>query len=407
MSTEVFNPSKVKAVMSDIASEFDALSKLIETTNTLVTTALGSPDKAVYGDAGNKILATWDENCSTLSSFIKIYDNWSLMAVSIAREYGELDKGTAKVKDADAEALKTVADNNRTTWLKTPEGSKGYVGSTNSYINAASGTRVTEKSDLKNMRVVDRGNGLTEYYSLDGKLLGIKRNGQYYDANGRKIDSKDLRYKAISDDKLKKSQVALKSSINTKHSELKERDKKREEAAAASEWAIGPYDSILHMNQHEANSGDKERQRRIAFLGGMKGSDAEQRAMMTNIKVPVWDGTKETTITLFVNKKLVNNYQKAFREVCDLRFPIKVNPSQSANCAYAWNHYRPGGERSDHAYGGTFDINTADNFGTGKNNQYSLRNRPDVVKAFEKQGFFWGGNWESGKDDMHFSFTGY
>ena len=229
MSTEVFNPSKVKAVMSDIASEFDALSKLIETTNTLVTTALGSPDKAVYGDAGNKILATWDENCSTLSSFIKIYDNWSLMAVSIAREYGELDKGTAKVKDADAEALKTVADNNRTTWLKTPEGSKGYVGSTNSYINAQSGTRVTEKSDLKNMRVVDRGNGLTEYYSLDGKLLGIKRNGQYYDANGRKIDSKDLRYKAISDDELKKAQTTLKGNIDAKHKELAKRDKERTE----------------------------------------------------------------------------------------------------------------------------------------------------------------------------------
>ena len=229
MSTEVFNPSKVKAVMSDIASEFDALSKLIETTNTLVTTALGSPDKAVYGDAGNKILATWDENCSTLSSFIKIYDNWSLMAVSIAREYGELDKGTAKVKDADAEALKTVADNNRTTWLKTPEGSKGYVGSTNSYINAASGTKVTEKSDLKNMRVVDRGNGLTEYYSLDGKLLGIKRNGQYYDANGRKIDSKDLRYKAISDDELKKAQTTLKGNIDAKHKELAKRDKERTE----------------------------------------------------------------------------------------------------------------------------------------------------------------------------------
>ena len=43
------------------------------------------------------------------------------------------------------------------------------------------------------MRVVDRGNGLTEYYSLDGKLLGIKRNGQYYDANGKKIDTHEKR----------------------------------------------------------------------------------------------------------------------------------------------------------------------------------------------------------------------
>ena len=71
-TTEVFNASQVKSVMSEIGSEFSDLSSLVEETNSLVTSALGSPDKAVYGDAGNKILATWDENCSTLSSFINI-----------------------------------------------------------------------------------------------------------------------------------------------------------------------------------------------------------------------------------------------------------------------------------------------------------------------------------------------
>ena len=174
----------------------------------------------------------------------------------------------------------------------------------------------------------------------------------------------------------------------------------------ASEWSVDT-NSIKHMNEEKSGSGYAERQRRIDYLGGMKSTESEQRKMMTTIQVPVWDGEKETTMPLTVNKKLVDNYMAAFREVCDLKFPVKTDTSQNAFCAYAWNHYRPGGERSDHAYGGTFDINTKDNFGSGNGSKYSLRSRPDVVAAFEKQGFFWGGNWDSSKDDMHFSFTGY
>ena len=417
-TTEVFNASQVKSVMSEIGSEFSDLSSLVEETNSLVTSALGSPDKAVYGDAGNKILATWDENCSTLSSFINIFNNWSLVAVSVASEYGKLDTGTAKVEGTDLEAFKAISGANKTTWLKTSEGASNYTGSKNSYMDPTTNNIVSEQSSLSNRREITytdaSGNKITEYYNLAGVLMGIKKNGKLYDANGKSVSEIGTKDEFERADKIKKAQTSLKDSVKTKHEEevqkekeRKEKEKERKEQAASSDWAIGPYNSILHMNQHEANSGYNERQRRIAFLGGMKSSDSEQRSMMTNIQVPVWNGQNETTINLFVNKKLVDNYQKAFREVCDLKFPIMTNPQQSANCAYSWDHWRPGGERSDHAYGGTFDINTSDNFGRGKNNQYSLRTRPDVVKAFEKQGFFWGGNWESGEDDMHFSFTGY
>jgi len=403
MGTEVFNASQVKSVISDVEAQFSDLASIIEKSNSAVTAALGSPDKAVYGDAGNKILATWDENCSTLNEFIKIFDNWSLMVTSIAKEYGELDSGTAKVDNVDLNAFKAISGANRTTYLSTDSGKSNYKGSKSEYYDYSENAKYVETNDLDKRRVVTKtdqsNNNTVEYEDMAGNKLDVSK----VDSSGKVITKEE----AARLDKVDEAQKTLQSSINTKHTELKKRDKERAEKTAASEWAIGPYNSILHMNQHEANSGYNERQRRIAFLGGMKSSDAAQRAMMTNIKVPVWDGEKETTITLFVNKKLVNNYQRAFREVCNLKFPIKVNPSQSANCAYAWNHWRPGGQRSDHAYGGTFDINTNDNWGRGKNNKYSLRNRPDVVKAFEKQGFFWGGNWEGGEDDMHFSFTGY
>jgi len=403
MGTEVFNASQVKSVISDVEAQFSDLANIIEKSNNAITAALGSPDKAVYGDAGNKILATWDENCSTLNEFIKIFDNWSLMVTSIAKEYGELDSGTAKVDNVDLSSFKAISGANKTTYLSTDSAKSKYEGSKSEYYDFNENAKYVETNDLNKRRVVTKtsqGNNSTIDYE---DMAGNKLNVSSVDSSGRAITKEE----AAQLEKVKEAQKALQSSIKTKHDELAKRDKERKEAAAASEWAIGPYDSILHMNQHEANSGYNERQKRIAFLGGMKSSDSAQRAMMTNIQVPVWDGTKETTITLFVNKKLVNNYQKAFREVCNLKFPIRVNPSQSANCAYAWNHWRPGGERSDHAYGGTFDINTNDNWGRGKNNQYSLRNRPDVVKAFEKQGFFWGGNWEGEEDDMHFSFTGY
>ena len=399
MGTEVFNASQVKSVISDVEAQFADLASVIEKSNSAITTALGSPDKAVYGDAGNKILATWDENCSTLNEFIKIFDNWSLMVTSIAKEYGELDSGTAKVDNVDLSSLKAISGANRTTYLSTDLGKSNYKGSKSEYYDFNENAKYVETNDLDKRRVVTKtdqsNNNTVEYEDMAGNKLNV--------SSGKVITKEE----AARLDKVDEAQKALQSSIKTKHDELAKRDKERKEAAAASEWAIGPYNSILHMNQHEANSGYNERQKRIAFLGGMKSSDSAQRAMMTNIQVPVWDGTKETTISLFVNKKLVNNYQKAFREVCNLKFPIRVNPSQSANCAYAWNHWRPGGERSDHAYGGTFDINTNDNWGRGKNNKYSLRTRPDVVKAFEKQGFFWGGNWEGQEDDMHFSFTGY
>ena len=402
---ELFEHTTVKTVMDKIGEDFSLLSDAIKETNELITTALGSPDKSVYGDAGNKILATWDENCSTLNSFMSIYDSWSTMAVSIAKEFAEFDKGVAVVGDNDAKALKTIADLNKTNWLKTSDGRKNYVGSTVSYIDPETQKEVEEKVGFKQFN--STGGGKSSSEGGDWRIV-TEKDGKIYGTDGKEFSDEDLTKSKEKKEKLSEAQKALKSSVDVKHKELEQRDEEREKKRVeASEWAIGSENSILHMNQKSSNSGYAERQKRIEFLGGMKNSDSAQRAMMTTINVPIWDGSKETTLPLTVNKKLVDNYQKAFREVCDLKFPVKTNPSQNAFCAYAWNHFRPGGERSDHAYGGTFDINTVDNSGSGNGSQYAVRTRPDVIAAFEKQGFFWGGNWESSKDDMHFSFTGY
>ena len=232
-TTEVFNASQVKSVMSEIGSEFSDLSSLVEETNSLVTSALGSPDKAVYGDAGNKILATWDENCSTLSSFINIFNNWSLVAVSVASEYGELDTGTAKVEGTDLEAFKTISGANKTTWLKTSEGASNYTGSKNSYMDPTTNNTVSEQSSLSNRREITytdaNGNKITEYYNLAGELIGIKKNGKLYDANGKSVSEIGTKEELERADKIKKAQTSLKDSVKTKHQELEKRNKERTE----------------------------------------------------------------------------------------------------------------------------------------------------------------------------------
>ena len=222
-TTELFNPSQVKLVMSEISSDFTELSSLIEETNTLITEALGSPDRAVYGDAGNKILATWDENCSTLNSFIKIYDNWSLMAVSIANEYGELDTGTAKVDGTDVEAFKTISGANKTTWLKTPEGASGYTGSTSKYRDAETNKDMEETNSLSGRRQVrDTKTNETEYYNLAGGSLGTAAAG----STSTKIGTRE---ELEREEKVKNAQEALRPIIKTKQEEKEKRDKEREE----------------------------------------------------------------------------------------------------------------------------------------------------------------------------------
>ena len=225
MGTEVFNASQVKSVISDVEAQFADLASVIEKSNTAITTALGSPDKAVYGDAGNKILATWDENCSTLNEFIKIFDNWSLMVTSIAKEYGELDSGTAKVDNVDLSSFKAISGANKTTYLSTDSAKSKYEGSKSEYYDFNENAKYVETNDLNKRRVVTKtsqGNNSTIDYE---DMAGNKLNVSSVDSSGRAITKEE----AAQLEKVKEAQKALQSSIKTKHDELKKRDKERKE----------------------------------------------------------------------------------------------------------------------------------------------------------------------------------
>ena len=143
-------------------------------------------------------------------------------------------------------------------------------------------------------------------------------------------------------------------------------------------------------------------------------TSTEALSHMVTITVPVWDFadssriTKTTKyLTLQVNENMADIYTAIFEEIYNgsEQFPIK-----EIGC-YRWE---PG---SEHMPGLAVDINPNENYectldGTATTGSYwkpgedpySIPADGDVVNAFRKYGFGWGGNWNTKKDYMHFSY---
>jgi hypothetical protein len=73
-----------------------------------------------------------------------------------------------------------------------------------------------------------------------------------------------------------------------------------------------------------------------------------------------------------------------------------VNPGDYAGC-YAPRRIRPSGQLSLHAFGVAIDLNAAANPFMGRSRQDRR-----LVRAMERQGFTWGGDWPTRPDPMHF-----
>ncbi len=140
----------------------------------------------------------------------------------------------------------------------------------------------------------------------------------------------------------------------------------------------------------------------------------EADALMTSIQVPVWkikNGQKiSSTAWLTVHHRIAEKVRLVFEEIYNgpEKFPIKDVGG------YAWR-----GGRSEHNGGTAIDINANENYCIYTNGTvigshwkpyddvYSITPYGDVVKAFEKYGFTWGGDaWRNPKDYMHFSYLG-
>ena len=140
----------------------------------------------------------------------------------------------------------------------------------------------------------------------------------------------------------------------------------------------------------------------------------EADALMTTVTVPVWrlnDGNKvPSTAEITVHHLIADKIKLVFEEIYsgDEKFPFKDIGG------YAWR-----GGRSEHNSGTALDLNYNENYCLYKDgttvgeywkpgeDPYSITPYGDVIRAFEKYGFTWGGDsWAHPKDYMHFSYLG-
>ena len=164
----------------------------------------------------------------------------------------------------------------------------------------------------------------------------------------------------------------------------------------ASPYAIEPHSRVALS--------PGERARRIELVGGGRGTESQQNRKMTDIEVPYWNGEEVRTMTLTVNKFLVPNITSIFEQLAAIKW--KVDPDTTGG--YNYRTMRTSDTTlSDHSMGAAIDINWDNNFNTGDGSSMAVRENEEVIRIFASQGFYWGGDWERNKDDMHFSFCGY
>lgn len=146
-------------------------------------------------------------------------------------------------------------------------------------------------------------------------------------------------------------------------------------------------------------------------------TSAEALKHMVTVSVDVWqlgaNGTKTSgKRNITVHHAIADTVKSIFKEIYDgpEQFPIKDVGG------YSW---RPS-PTSEHRWGLAIDINATENYMIRKDgtvvagsfwlpgdNPYSIRPDGDVVRAFKKHGFTWGGDaWPMSNDYMHFSFLG-
>lgn len=152
---------------------------------------------------------------------------------------------------------------------------------------------------------------------------------------------------------------------------------------------------------------------------GYETAAAAERYMM-QITVPCWklnsDGTRtSSTFSLTINRKLVASVRAIFQEIYELpiQFPLKV--------LKGYGYRKSGGVglsnctlMSVHSYGAAIDINPGDydnDYYLGAGNDLRDASNPycipeEVIRIFEKYGWYWGGDFEIAVDSMHFQYLG-
>jgi hypothetical protein len=145
---------------------------------------------------------------------------------------------------------------------------------------------------------------------------------------------------------------------------------------------------------------------------------------MVRAEFPIWtydDNTETKLPTIWhvnVNKLVANDVKNIMSQIYNdsEKFPIFHNGLYYEVEGYEHRLVRGGSSLSEHSFGVAIDINSSFNPLTSKPriisenptlNQrlYAIHETSNVVRIFKAHGWYWGGEWSSKKDYMHFSLT--
>ena len=165
----------------------------------------------------------------------------------------------------------------------------------------------------------------------------------------------------------------------------------------------------IYDGEYDGEAAQIPKKERMAWLfpEGVPTTEAEMQKYLATTSVTIWTGSGTSTMNLRIHKKLAATYQKIFEEMAAIKFPV------DPKCTGGYN-WRPmstnPNKQSYHSYGSVVDLNWTYNplvYGTGNpylgSSPYAITQ--DVVNIWKKYGFYWGGDWTSYQDYMHFTYT--
>lgn len=156
-----------------------------------------------------------------------------------------------------------------------------------------------------------------------------------------------------------------------------------------------------------ANKGTTQERARSLFPDGVPSSAAQMKKYLTTISVEILDKNgKATTAKLTCHKALAEEIQQIYREMKEIGFRAY------SNGCYNWRNITGSSSKmSNHAFGLAIDINPDYNPYVKGTYSSTWQNAPkyykidnDIVNIWKKHGFFWGGDYNSIKDYMHFEY---
>lgn len=149
------------------------------------------------------------------------------------------------------------------------------------------------------------------------------------------------------------------------------------------------------------------------FPDGTPKSKKDMEKYLTTITVKCKQSNgKDANVSLTVHSKLAGEITAIYNEMYALGFPVQKGQTYG----YSWRSMATSGNRSHHSYGVAIDINPNENYMITKSGKVvagklykpganKLSVTKEVVTIWKRHGFYWGGDWRSSKDYMHFSYT--